>query len=73
MMNVILQRNMQTEEFSWDLRHTTKFYASHLVEYVIETLIEVFEIKQDHCSTNLHADLDLVDVPTHLQDEEARY
>jgi hypothetical protein len=26
----------------------------------------MFKIKQDNCSTDLHADLDLVDIPTHL-------
>jgi hypothetical protein len=29
----------------------------------------MFKIKQDNCSTDLHADLDLVDIPTHLKNE----
>ena len=40
--------------------------VSYLVENIVEALIEVFKVEQDHCPTNLHANLDLVDVSTHL-------
>ena len=41
-------------------------YMPYLVEHIIKNVMEIFKINEDHCSTNLHADLDLVDVPTHL-------
>ena len=38
-----------------------------LVEHVIQALIQVLQVEQDDCSPCLHADLDLVNVPTHLK------
>lgn len=37
-----------------------------LVEDIIQTLIEVFKVQQDNCSSSLHTKLYLVDVSTHL-------
>ena len=38
-----------------------------LVEHVIQALIQVLQVEQDDSSPRLHADLDLVNVPTHLK------
>ena len=37
-----------------------------LVKYIIQALIEVFQVEEDHCSSSLHANLNLVDVSTDL-------
>lgn len=37
-----------------------------LVEHVIQALIKVLKVKQDHCSPSLHANLYLINVSTHL-------
>ncbi len=37
-----------------------------LVQHIVETLIQVFQVEENHCSPCLHADLDLVNIPTHL-------
>ena len=51
----------------------TKIYVSVasivdvvLVEHVVQALIQVIQVEQDHCSASLHTNLDLVDVPTNL-------
>ena len=41
-----------------------------LVEHIIQTLVKVLQVEQNHCSPCLHADLDLVDVTTHLINEQ---
>ena len=38
-----------------------------LVEHIIQALIQVLQVEQDDCSSCLHTDLDLVNVPTHLK------
>lgn len=38
-----------------------------LVEDIIQTLIKVLKVEQNHCSACVHANLNLVDVPTHLK------
>ena len=38
-----------------------------LVEHIIQALVQVLQVEQDDCSPCLHADLDLVNVPTHLK------
>ena len=40
--------------------------TTNLVKNIIKTLIQSFQVEQNHCSTNLHTDLDLVDVATYL-------
>ena len=47
------------------ISHSTMVHVV-LVEHIIETLIKVFQVEQNHCATCLHADLDLVDVATNL-------
>ncbi len=37
-----------------------------LVQHIVQTLVEVFKVEQDHCSSSLHANLDLVNISTHL-------
>ena len=37
-----------------------------LVEHIIQALIEVLKVEQDHCSSGLHTNLYLVDVSAHL-------
>ena len=37
-----------------------------LVQYIIQALIEVLQVKKDDCSACLHTDLYLVDVSTDL-------
>ena len=37
-----------------------------LVEHIVQALIEVLEVEQDHCSSSLHANLYLVNVSAHL-------
>ena len=37
-----------------------------LVEDIVQTLIEVLQVEEDNCTSSLHANLDLVDVPTDL-------
>ena len=37
-----------------------------LVQHVVQALIQVFQVKQDHGSSSLHANFDLVDVPANL-------
>ena len=46
---------------------TTPMVDVVLVEHVIQALIQVLQVEQDDCSPCLHADLDLVNVPTHLK------
>ena len=38
-----------------------------LVQHVIQAFVQVLQVEQDHCSSSLHANLDLVDVSTNLQ------
>ena len=38
-----------------------------LVQYIIQALIEVLQVKKDDCSACLHTDFDSIDVPTNLQ------
>ena len=40
-----------------------------LVEDIIQALIEVFQVEEDHSASSLHAYLDLVDISTHLYTE----
>ena len=40
---------------------------THLVQCIIQTLIQVLQVQQDHCLTRLHAHLDPIDVSTHLK------
>ena len=44
-----------------------------LVEYIIQTLIEVLQVEQDHCATCLHTDLDLINVTTNLNGSDLQY
>ena len=37
-----------------------------LVEHVIQAFIKVFQVEQDYCSSCLHTNFDLIDVPTNL-------
>jgi hypothetical protein len=37
-----------------------------LVQHIVQALVEVFKVEQDHCSSSLHTNLDLVDISTHL-------
>ena len=43
-----------------------------LVQNIVQTLVQVFQIEQNDCAASLHADLDLVDVTTHLGRERVR-
>ena len=49
--------------------HISVFPIVHvvLIQHIIQALIEVFKVEQDHCSSSLHANLYLVDVSTHLE------
>ena len=49
--------------------HISVFPTVHvvLVEHVIQALVEVLEVEKDHCSSSLHANLNLVDVSTNLR------
>jgi hypothetical protein len=38
-----------------------------LVQDIIQTLIEILQVEENNCTSCLHANLDLVDVPTDLQ------
>ena len=67
MMDVILHAVIRVKLQNYNIIDTC---ASYLVKYIIQALIEVFKVKQDHCSANLHTDLDLVDIPTHLQNRK---
>ena len=44
-----------------------------LVQYTIQALIEVLQVKKDDCSACLHTDLYRVDVSTDLKYESYRY
>ncbi len=37
-----------------------------LVQHIVQALVEVFKVEQDHCSSCLHANLDLVDISANL-------
>lgn len=43
-----------------------------LVKGVIQTLIEVSQVEEDHCTSCLHANLDLIDVLTNLHVKRTR-
>ena len=61
MVNVILQREIiMSTLLSYELSF------SHLIEHIIQTLIEVFQIEQNDRPPCLHTNLDLINVPTHL-------
>lgn len=42
-------------------------HTQYLVEQVIQALIQVLQVQQDHSATSLHAYLDLVDIAAHLR------
>ena len=48
-----------------DISYTTVVHVV-LVQYIIQALIEVLQVKKDDCSACLHTDLYLVDVSTDL-------
>ena len=37
-----------------------------LIQDIVQTLIEVLQVEEDNCTSSLHANLDLVDIPTDL-------
>lgn len=37
-----------------------------LVEHVIQAFVKVFQVEQDYCSSCLHTNFDLVDIPANL-------
>ena len=37
-----------------------------LVQHIIKALIKVLQVEQDHCSSSLHTNLDLIDVSANL-------
>ena len=38
-----------------------------LVEHIVQALVEIFQVEEDHCSPSFHANLNLVNVSAHLQ------
>ena len=40
--------------------------VSYLIQCVIQTLVETFQIQQDNCSSSLHADFDSIYIATDL-------
>lgn len=41
--------------------------ASYLIQSVVKTFVEAFQVQQNHCSSGLHANLDSIDVATDLK------
>ena len=41
-----------------------------LIEYIIETFIQVFKVEQNNSSSSFHANLYLIDVSAYLSDKE---
>ena len=39
----------------------------YLVKNIIEALVQILQVQQDDSSTNLHTNLDLVNIATHLR------
>lgn len=46
---------------------SNKQLKTHLIECIIETLVQVLQVQQDHCLTSFHAHLDTIDISTHLK------
>ena len=42
--------------------------STNLIEQIVQTFIQVLKVQQNHCAPCLHANFDLVDVTTHLQE-----
>ena len=40
--------------------------VSYLIQCVIQTLVQTFQIQQDNCSSSLHADFDSIYIATDL-------
>ena len=70
MVNVVLENSWPIKVKKKALTMVAHVYAKHiyiyLVKNTIKTLIQSFQVEQNHCSTNLHTNLDLVDILTHL-------
>lgn len=41
-----------------------------LIEYIIQTFIEIFQVKQNNSSTSFHTNFDLVDISANLSNDE---
>ena len=63
MVNVVLDNGRPIKNKVLPIMHKAH---THLVKNIIKTLIQSFQVEQNHCSTNLHTDLDLVNISTHL-------